>query len=420
MRRTSLFLLLFAVLTSVVAAAAEEKQVFGPVKYEVKERYGKENRSKVTVAVPEGSYVIKAQNGEKPAERPDLMEFTVNGEKLLAEQHCDYRYLACFVDLRAENTYELVLKDYTPTGFKRPPATPRNVTITILPAPVKLPKIVLGLNAWEDLNNYAGLILKIKSPEVLSFALAAADLQNSVDARATAMRRLADRKDPVAQDFLLHVYRDFTDSPDVRGEAALALGFLRDTSVIPSLIQGLLDPEEKIRSGSARALSLYKEEDTKEPLSKTLERMDIIMKGAVVRTLVSAGWRPVSTLMGLAASQDPSVANMGVELLAGSRDERVVDLLLSYLDNPGVHDRKLVIAALGQTKSSKAVEQLSRLAADPDKRKGVEAELGMALANLGDPKSEELIVAMIKKTDTTHTRNKLIEAYKKLTGKEYK
>jgi len=417
-KRAALFLLLIASF-SVAGTGAAEQPVFGPQRYEVANRYGLDNRFAETVHAAEGLYVVQVLNGALPAERTDLIELSINGESLLKEGTYDYRFLACFVKLRRENTLELVLKDFMPAAFKRPPLIPKNVTITIVPAAYKFTKGALGLHAVDGLKDYAGTILKIRSAESAALALSAASLQNDVAVRTAAVQKLAERKDLSAQDFFVYQMSDYADKPEVRGEAARGLGMLGNKAVVPILMAGVQDPEELVRNGSVRALALYPEEDTRVPLAMMLERMDPIRKTAVVRAIVNGGWRPVSTLIELAGASDPSVANMGVALLIGSSDPRVVEFLLKAVEAPGPREIRLLIPALGATKDRRANAALSTMALDPAKRTGLEAELGMALADLGDPASAGLIKAMIKDDMPSPVLARLLYAYKKLTGQEY-
>ena len=66
------------------------------------------------------------------------------------------------------------------------------------------------------------------------------------------------------------------------------------------------------------------------------------------------------------------------------------------------------------------MEPLLKIANDPERRKGKQAELGEALANLGDQRAAEPIADMIKKADTRGSWDRLRAAYKKLTGKDFK
>jgi len=403
-------------------AGAAEQAIFGPVKYDVKERYGKVNRYTGTFTASEALYLLKFQNGDKIPERSDWIELTLNGETLLKDGKYGYRYFGAFVNLKKENTFEIVLKDDKPSGFRRPTLPPRFVTLTVHPAAPALKKMygVFGLNTWEGLNTYSDAILKIKSADALSLALSASSIQNDVAVRSEAMRKLSDLKEHSAQDYLLSIYGDVNCVQDVRGEAALALGILGDKAVIPVLILGVLDPDDKVSIGSARALSFYKEEDTQGDLMKMLERLDAMRKDAAINAIVSAGWKPVGTIMKLAESNDPHVAYTATKLLGGMQDPRATDLLLTMLDQPGSRDQLVIINALGDTKDPRAVEPLLKIASDPDRRKGKQAELGEALANLGDQRAVEPIAEMIKKADSRASWERLRAAYKKLTGTNFK
>ncbi|MEK6742064.1 MAG: HEAT repeat domain-containing protein [Nitrospirota bacterium] len=421
-----LFRMMAAVVTMIAGmlslAGAAEQAIFGPEKYDVKERYGKVNRYTGTFTASEALYLLKFQNGDKLPERSDWIEFTLNGEKLLKDGKYGYSYFGGFVNLKKENTFEIVLKDEKPSGFRRPALPPRFVTLTVNPAAPALKKMkgVFGLNTWDGLNKYSEAILKIKSADGLSYAMTASSLQIDVTVRSDAMRKLSDLKEHSAQDYLLGVYGDVNCVQDVRGEAALALGMLGDKAVIPVLIPGVLDPEDKVSIGSARALSFYKEEDTQGLLMKMLERLDYMRQDAAVKAIVSAGWKPVGTIMKLAESTDHQVANTATKLLGGMQDARATDLLLKLLDQPGARDQSVIINALGDTKDPRAVEPLLKIAHDPERLKGKQADLGEALANLGDQRAAEPLADMIKKADSRVSWERLRAAYKKLTGKDFK
>ncbi len=419
-KRTHAVAVVLVALFAGVPAMAAQQQVFGPKQYDVIERYGKENRYSETFKAGEGLYLVKIQNGERPPERVDLMEFSINGKKLLRDDRYEYRFIACFAALQKENFFELVLKDRKPVGSKRPPPVPKFVTITIMPAPIKAPEGAFGLNSWRGLKDYIGGIQKIKAPESMSLAVSAASLQNDIAVRSEAMRGLSDRKDVSSQDFILRIYNDFRDQPNVRAEAALALGKLGDKSMVPVLMNGVLDANETIRIGSTRALSLYREEDTHESLSTMIGKLDPWRKDAVLRALASAGWRPVGTLKDMAESSDIHVANTAIELLGGLEGPAETEFLLKLLENPGGKDTKVIIAALGISRDRRAVEPLLLIARDPKKRRGREAALGTALADLGDPRAAGVIKDMARDLATSPDYDILFYAYMKLTGKELK
>ena len=415
------FALLGMVAGIVSLSNAADQAVFGPKRYDVKERHGKENRYSDIFAAREGAYLIQLHNGEKPSERSEWIELAINGEKMLKDDKYGYFFFAGFLTLHNENKIEIVLKDEKPVGFRKPVLPPRFVTITVTPLPVALSKMkgIFGLNAWDDMKQFAESVLKIKNAEAQALAMTAANMQNDVNTRADAARKLSGLMEGSAQDFLLGVYKDVNCAQDVRGEAALALGVLGDTAVIPALMPGILAPEEKVRIGSARALSFFKEQDTQELLLKQLERLDVMRKDAAINAIVNAGWKPVGTVLKLAESGDPKIAAMATKLLGSMQDSRATDLLLKFLAEPGPRDEKIIISSLGNTKDPRAVEPLLKIAGDPEKRKGKQAELGEALAELGDQRAVEPIADMIKKADSRSSWDRLRAAYKKLTGKDF-
>jgi len=420
MKRPTLLLLVLMTFASTASAEVSEQPLFGPKQYDVKERYGVENRYQETFSVADGVYLIKMQNGAKLPERSEYIEFTVNDQKLLKNDSYGYPFISCVVKLRKENAFELVLKDARPSGDKRPKLPSRFVVLSVTPLSLKLPDGVYGVLSWGKLQDIAGLLQKIKAPEALSLAVAALNLNNDTTARAEAVRKLSGRKDSNARDLFAFLYSDVMLNPDVKGEAALALGALGDKESVPHLMNGLLDSEEKVRTGSARALSFYSEEDTREPLTKMIQKVDAMRIKPLIQAVSDSGWKPVGALIVLAESSDPLVANTAIKLLGPTRDPKATESLLKHLKEPGKSDRRAIITALGASKDARAIEPLSRIAGDPAARKGVEAELAEAFASLGDQKTAPLIEDMIKNAPEREVRIKLRKAYRKLTGKGYK
>ncbi len=130
-----------------LTAMAAEKDIFGPEVFDVKERYGKQNKYTRTFQASEDLYLIKIQNGESAAGRTDSLELTVNGEKILREDRYGFGAIACFVKLKKDNTFEVNVKDDKPSGFRRPPLPPRSVTITVMPAPARIGTGCSGIDA---------------------------------------------------------------------------------------------------------------------------------------------------------------------------------------------------------------------------------------------------------------------------------
>jgi hypothetical protein len=418
----AIILLIFLSLSAAAPVLAADHVLFGPTRYNVKDRYGKVNKYTGAFTAGEGLYLIEFKNGDELPSRVDWMEFTLNGERVLSENKYGYRFLAAFLNLKKENTFEIVLKDDKPSGFVRPALPPRFVIMSVMTVPQGTSRMlgVFGFNNGEFLKPYADIFSQITSSDAFSLAMQAADLRLPPDKRAAALRKLTDLKERSAESYLVYMFSDVYCIPEIRGEAAFALAALGDEKFVPLLLGGLMDPDEKVSIPTARALSFYPESVTGPRLITTLERLDYIRKDAVVQSIVSAGWKPVSTIVKLAESSDPQTSNMAVKLLGKMNDPRATDLLLRLLDNAGSRDMKVIITALGDTKDPRVVDPLLKLAQDREKRRGKEAELGEALVKFGDKRAVAPITDMIEKVETRQAWDRLRESYKKLTGKEYK
>lgn len=402
-------------------AGAPGKIAFGPVTYEVRERYGADNVYRDNFKAAEGRlYVVKLQNGKENPERAEYMELKLNGESVLTDAAHDYPFIACVVDLKKENSLEVVLKDAKPSGFKRPALPRRFITVTVSPFDGKLDNGVYGASRGEDLADIAGLLQKISSRESASLASFAINLRNDVAARVQAMQRLSDRRDAAARPFITAVFTDLRQNSEIRAAAAAALGKLADKSSISALVRGMLDSDDKTRLASTRALSAYDEKDTREALVKMLERLDAIRRNSVIHSMIDAGWKPVETLLTLAESTDAHVSSTAIGILGSSGETRATELLLKLFQQPGRRDVHAIIAALGSTGDDRAAESLAAAAKDPARRAGNEAELGEALAGLGHQKSREVIAEMLGKCDAPVTCSRLQAAHRKVGGKEYR
>lgn len=417
----TLVLILLLAGIAVSTAPAAEQAVFGPVRYDVRERYGKENVYTASFRASEAIYLIKIQNGEKPGEQPDHLEFSLNGDKMLRKGSYLYRYLACFVRLKNENTLEIGIRDQQLPGFRRPAALPRNVVVTVLPASARMRSRegVFGLHAWDDRKDPFEVILKIKNPEAERIAVQAMDLRLDTQQRQEALRKLSGLRDGSTRDYLRKMYANPVEEQDVRAEAGFSLALFGNTRDIPLLMRGVIDPGETISMAASRGLSLFPEADTQDLLITTLEQMDNLRKGAVIRNIARSGWKPAGAMMRMADSKDPHSAGIALHLLGGMDDPRAVDYLLQRLDGPEGGDVRSVISALSETRDPRATERLLALANDPVRRAGKEVELAEALASKGEQRAVRPITEMMANVRSNIGWSRMNTAYKRLTGKDY-
>ncbi len=225
-------------------------------------------------------------------------------------------------------------------------------------------------------------------------------------------------KEPTARAFLLLLYTDLSGHPETRAEAAAALGLLADSTVIPTLMREIVNPNDLIRTATAKALSRYPEEETAGMLTSTLSALDSMRMGALIRSLTAAGWKPVGVVLQLADSSDPYVAGIAVEILGGLQEPRATDRLLALFADPGSRDLRPIISALGKSRDPRALDPLLKLAADPKRRTGKETALGEALADLGDQRGTSAIMDMIRTSPSDSVTNQLRASCRKLKGKE--
>lgn len=419
MKALNILVILFvALIAAPLSRAAEEKPVFGPKTYEVRERYGLENRTSDVFTAREGRYLLKLQNGAVPLERPDFLEIAVNGETVLQESTYLHAMIACSVVLKKENTLTVMVRDAKPSGMRRPAPTRKSLSLTVTPArPADLAG-AYGAASWKDLQVLLESIQSIRGPEARSLAEEGANLRNDLSHRTTALGKLAALKERTARAFLLLLYTDLSGHPETRAEAATALGLLGDSAVIPVLMREIVNPNDLIRTATARALSLYPEEETAGPLTKTLSALDSMRMGALIRSLTAAGWKPVGVVLQLADSSDPYVAGIAVEILGGLQEPRATDRLLALFADPGGRDLRPIISALGKSNDPRVLDPLLKLAADPKRRAGHETVLGEALADLGDQRGAAAIMEMIRKSPSDAVTFQLKASCRKLTGRE--
>ena len=424
MKRSMLVLILLLIAFSRnTYAEVKDSLVFGPKTFDLTERHGKDNRYTDSFSVSkEGAYFIKIQNGDLPKiTNPYFIEFIINNQKILSGTGYQYPILLCSTVLSKSNMFALLIKDKKPEGSKLPKLGPSAVIVTVLPPSAKLPEGVYGLRHWDLLPEFASLLLKIKNPESFSLAITAVNLKNDLAERVAAAHKLANRKDTTTVGYFIALFNDYLLTPDVRAEAAIGLGVLHHKESIPSLLNGLVDSEEKVRWGSAKALSFYPENDTRDLLVSTIQKMDRLRKEALLNTISSADWNPLGALTNIVeTSEDPYVINIAVSMLGATREPKAVEFLIKLMKEPGKNDKKIIITALGMTRDSKALDVLLQMAGDEDTGEGVQIEIANALAMIGDQRAEPVIRDMIETYSDSFVVRKLRAAYKKLTGKAYK
>lgn len=409
---------LFALAVPALSFSADE--AFGPVRFDVKERYGLENRYTEMFPATEGPHAILIRNGTSAAERPDVLAVQVNGEQVIGGEPLEHPLVIAVLHLRKQNVLDVGIRDHKPTGTRKPALRPKFIILSVVPLPGRFPGGLFGAANEKGFRSLMDALRDIGSRSGPAYALAAADLRRPVDERVRALRSLADERDASAAPFLTLFADDPWTQPEVRAEAVRGIGMTGDASVVPVLVSGLLDHEDTVRVASALALSSLPEDAAIAPVRDLLASLDPMRTAAFIRAMNEGAWKPVGALREAAGSDDPVIANKAVEVLGKVDDPRVPELLLEYLGSPGKRSMSVIISALGATRDRRAVERLLAIAMDQEKRTGNEAALGVALADLGEKRAVKPIRSMAKSVGSFEEFMALAEAYRRLTGEELK
>ncbi len=183
-------------------------------------------------------------------------------------------------------------------------------------------------------------------------------------ARVKQIRKLVDSKDPEAATKIAAALA----SPDwyVRGEAARALGRLRNRSHVQDLLPLVQDNNWFVRDAALSALSEIGETSAAESLKKSLETEDPFARARAARSL------------GLL------------------KDATATDSLIKALTDQHENVRRAAASALGEMRATAAVDALIKLLEDTDP--SVRRESATALGKIGERRSADAILAANKES----------------------
>ncbi len=159
------------------------------------------------------------------------------------------------------------------------------------------------------------------------------------------------------------------ESPKVRTDAALALGYIGDARAIGPLAAALGDEEASVRYAAVLAFGRIENESTVEPLIAAL------------------------------GDKDAEIRSMTAFELGRKRDGRAVEPLARVLHADGAADvRSAAAGALGSIRDGRAVNPL--ISAFKDTDKWVVAAAATALSEIGDSRAVEPMIAVLADNNT--------------------
>jgi len=212
--------------------------------------------------------------------------------------------------------------------------------------------------------------------QTITFEAALRDLAaGSPKARAAAAHALGDVIEPVekrrAVDALIRALGD--DHPQVRMEACVALGELREPGALPHLIKRLDDGIAAVRQNAAIALGTIGHVDGFEPLAEALTQGPPDLRFQAATSLAE---------IDLARAFDHEVTALG------DGDGEVVGAAA------------LAVGAIGKHEASKRDAAVAALTRKLDHASaGTRFDVAYALAELGDPAGRDVLVAAVSDAD---------------------
>ena len=179
-------------------------------------------------------------------------------------------------------------------------------------------------------------------------------------------------------------------NPDLRMQAALALGEQRDARAVPALIEALKDDDTNVRYHAIEALGKLKAVAALDALAEVAETSHFFLGFAAIDALTQIGDARIVPRM-LPLLEDELLRDQTINLLGQLGDESVVAPLTSILNTPATTSTRLTAHALA-TLSDRYEEQYGegRYIADLTSREISPTGIQNLLAEVDSPNKENL------------------------------
>ena len=208
------------------------------------------------------------------------------------------------------------------------------------------------------------------------------------DVREEAARALGRIRAPESVDPLIQRLRD--SSSTIRTEAAYALGQVGDARAVPALVEGLSSPTPEVQDACAHALEMIRKPRSRSPGA-----------ARVLRALKEAnGDLPASEIIARLDDADPNVREEAARALGrlGPRAEdrlAAVDALVGHLRDTASKIRAECALALGDLGDPKAIPALVDCLADPSVE--VQDACARALGDIGSAEAVRHLMYLIRR-----------------------
>jgi len=190
-----------------------------------------------------------------------------------------------------------------------------------------------------------------------------------------------DTPDPRVIRGLIEALRD--QSPEVRKEAASALGRVGDSTAVMPLASALSDANPEVRAAAAGALARYRDARAVPALAAALSDSESGVRRSALRALVRTRHESVvPALIGALDDEAPEVREMAADVLGDLKDSRAVPGLINTVRDQHPDVREEAIQSLYELRDSRAVPAL--IAATRDSVTKVRRIAASALGHFGD------------------------------------
>ncbi|MCS7301436.1 MAG: MFS transporter, partial [Fimbriimonadales bacterium] len=250
--------------------------------------------------------------------------------------------------------------------------------------------------------------------------------QADVATRLNAVRTLAEEKTPLAVEELMTALRD--PIPEVRREAAKALGAIGDARAVPALLQVLKDPASDLALEAAEALGAIGSPDATEELTALLQAERIEARIAAIQALKRiADPRALPALLErLERAPGPLEQASLLEAIAAALEradapavQEWADVLrlARWLESEHADVRADAAVAVAALPQEAHLAHLLRLQLQRETEPAVIAPLARALARHGDERDIELLLRQMARVHSPLARQQIALSVAQLLGR---
>jgi HEAT repeat protein len=235
--------------------------------------------------------------------------------------------------------------------------------------------------------------------------------------RTNAIAVFEYNQDPAAVPLLIKMLDD--KSPEVRREAAFALGFFKEPEEVAQIEQPLInalgDNKSQVQETAARSLGRIGSKEAIPSLEGLLQDKDENLQIAAIEALGNLGKignpEVVDSLIPTLEDEDWLVRETIVNSLVEIGDSRAVDSLISLLGDESYRVRKSAAEGLGKLGTRRAAEPLLK-ALETERERDVRVSEVQALGILGGPEAIQGLIRI--STDRDEYKNVRTSAEKAL------